>query len=201
MVRDAVGLKNFFDRAIRSADPVEKVDFFEGMCGSDCSIEKVGIEELFFDCVRMPDLVSDRKSPFSIDQSDCIRIGLTRGKSVTIRDISAQQNITTHYVSFLTKIADMPRFTFVSRVVIFSHCEKSNISNPTVLWVGPTLAGGAEPGRADRARPNPCSAKPVIFSNHEPKTDLVCEIPIPRNVGPARPASFQSHWLSPRPGP
>ena len=32
-----------FDRAIRSGHPVEKVDFFDGMCGSDCSIEKVGI--------------------------------------------------------------------------------------------------------------------------------------------------------------
>ena len=32
---------NFFDRAIRSAHPVEKVDFFNGMPGSDCSIEKL----------------------------------------------------------------------------------------------------------------------------------------------------------------
>ena len=32
---------NFFDRAIRSAHPVEKVDLFNGMHGSDCSIEKV----------------------------------------------------------------------------------------------------------------------------------------------------------------
>ena len=31
----------FFDRAIRSAHPVEKVDFFNGMRGSDCSIEKL----------------------------------------------------------------------------------------------------------------------------------------------------------------
>ena len=31
----------FFDRAIRSAHPVEEVDFFNGMRGSDCSIEKV----------------------------------------------------------------------------------------------------------------------------------------------------------------
>ena len=32
---------NFFDRAIRSAHPVEKIDLFNGMCGSDCSIERV----------------------------------------------------------------------------------------------------------------------------------------------------------------
>ena len=31
----------FFDRAIRSAHTVEKVDFFSGMRGSDCSIEKL----------------------------------------------------------------------------------------------------------------------------------------------------------------
>ena len=44
VVRDAVGFKNVFDRAIRSEHPMEKVDFFDGMCGSDCSIEKTGIE-------------------------------------------------------------------------------------------------------------------------------------------------------------
>ena len=31
----------FFDRAIRSAHPVEIVDFFNGMRGSDCSLKKV----------------------------------------------------------------------------------------------------------------------------------------------------------------
>ena len=37
VMRDAVGFKKFFDRVIRSAHPVEKVDF---LCGSDCSIER-----------------------------------------------------------------------------------------------------------------------------------------------------------------
>ena len=37
-----------FDGAIRSARPVEKVNFFDVMCGSDCSIEKVGIEKALF---------------------------------------------------------------------------------------------------------------------------------------------------------
>ena len=32
---------NIFDRAIRSAHPVEIVDFFNGMRGSDCSLKKV----------------------------------------------------------------------------------------------------------------------------------------------------------------
>ena len=48
VVRDAVGFKQFFDRAIRSAHPVEKVDFLDGMCGSDCSTEKNGIEKALF---------------------------------------------------------------------------------------------------------------------------------------------------------
>ena len=39
---------NFFDRAIRSAHPVEQVYFFDEMCGSNCSIEKVGIEKALF---------------------------------------------------------------------------------------------------------------------------------------------------------
>ena len=48
VVRDAVGFKKRFDRAIRSAHPVDKVDFFDGMRGSDCSIEKVGIGQALF---------------------------------------------------------------------------------------------------------------------------------------------------------
>ena len=43
-----MSFKNFFDGAIRSAHPVEKVDFFDGMRESDCSIEKVGIEKALF---------------------------------------------------------------------------------------------------------------------------------------------------------
>ena len=39
----------------------------------------MGSKRHFFDCVRMHDLVFDRKSPFSIHRSDCIRIGLKLG--------------------------------------------------------------------------------------------------------------------------
>ena len=35
----------------------------------------LGSKRHFFDCVRMHDLVFDRKSPFSTHRSDCIRIG------------------------------------------------------------------------------------------------------------------------------
>ena len=45
VVRDVVGFKNVFERAIRSVHPVQKIDFFDGMRGSDGSIEKVGIEK------------------------------------------------------------------------------------------------------------------------------------------------------------
>ena len=51
----------------------------------------------------------------------------------------------------------------------------------------PTLGGGAEPGRADRAWPSPRPGQRVIFSNHGPKPDVVCEIPI--HATSARPAS------------
>ena len=67
--------------------------------------------------------------------------------------------------------------------------------------VGPTLGGGIEPGGADRAWPSPRPVQRVIFSAHWPKSDLVCEISIPRDVGPARPASLQPHWSFARPGP
>ena len=70
------GRQTQFGRAIRSAHPFEKVGFFDGMCVSDSSIEKIGIEKAVFDCARMPNLVSARKPPFSIHRSDSIRIGL-----------------------------------------------------------------------------------------------------------------------------
>ena len=39
--------------------------------------KKLGSKRYFFECVRMHDLVFNRKSPFSIHRSDCIGIGLT----------------------------------------------------------------------------------------------------------------------------
>ena len=48
VVRDAVGFKKFFDGAIRSAHPVEKVDIFKGMRGFYCPIEEIGIEKAVF---------------------------------------------------------------------------------------------------------------------------------------------------------
>ena len=93
----------------------------------------------------------------------------------------------------LTEIADMSRF--MPRFVILSNSKNSNIFNPTVF------AGGANSrrwGRAGPGRPRP--AQPVMFSNDGPKPEIVCEILFPQNVGPIRPASFQSQWSSPWPG-
>ena len=93
---------------------------------------------------------------------------------------------------------------YMSRFVIFSNLNKSNtryFKSNAFLRVGPIFGRRAEPGRADRAWPSLRPPQRVIFSNHGPKPDLVCEIPIPRDVGPARRASFQSHWSSARPSP
>ena len=46
----------------------------------------MGSKRHFFDCVRMPDLVSDRKLPFSIHRSDCIRIGLGLRSEIALFD-------------------------------------------------------------------------------------------------------------------
>ena len=71
------GLQFFFlDRAIRSAYPVEKVDISTGYSDRIARAKRLGSKRHFFDCVRMPDLVSDRNSPFSIHRSNRIRIGL-----------------------------------------------------------------------------------------------------------------------------
>ena len=90
---------------------------------------------------------------------------------------------------------------FKSRFVIFSYSKKSNISNSSVF------AGGAnsqvESSRAEPTAPGPACARPSgwYFQNFRPKPDQVCEIPIPRDVGPAPPAISQSHWSSARPCP
>ena len=82
------------------------------------------------------------------------------------------------FVIFINEIAYMP--CYMSRFVIFSNDQKSNIYNPRVF------AGGAFSRRCDRAGPGrPRPAQPVIFSNHGPKPDPVCEIPMSRAVGPA----------------
>ena len=55
--------------------PLKKSTF---STGSIARSKKMGSKRQFFDCIRMPHLISDRKSPFSIHRSDCIRIGLTK---------------------------------------------------------------------------------------------------------------------------
>ena len=81
VVRDAVGFNFFF----RSSNPIR-----ESRCKNRLfqRVARVGLlyrknwdrRNHFFDCVRMPDLVCDRKSPFSIHRSNCIRISLIRNR-------------------------------------------------------------------------------------------------------------------------
>ena len=75
VVRDAVWLQFFFfDRAIRSAHPVDKVVFFDGMRGTDCSIEKIWIERPLIRLSKnAPYMVFDRKSPFWVHRYEGIR--------------------------------------------------------------------------------------------------------------------------------
>ena len=42
------GSKTFLIEQSESVHPVEKLDFFDGMRGSDCSFEKIGIEKALF---------------------------------------------------------------------------------------------------------------------------------------------------------
>ena len=60
--------------------PLKKSAFSRGCADRIAQSKKSGSKRHFFDRVRMHDLVFDRKSPFSIHRSDCIRIGLRRKK-------------------------------------------------------------------------------------------------------------------------
>ena len=64
---------------------------------------------------------------------------------------------------------------FMSRFVVFSTCKNPIFQIQGSSRVRPNFADGAEPGQADRARPNPRPAQPVIFTNHGPKSDPVCD--------------------------
>ena len=79
---------------------------------------------------------------------------------------------------------------FMSRFVIFSNCKKSNISNPTFFAGGANSRrwGRAGPSRRHLAQPAPGPAGD-IFKISSPSPTRSGS---PRDVGPARPASFQS---------
>ena len=58
--------------------PLKTPTFSAGNEDRLARLKKLGSKRHFFDCVRVPDLVSDRKPPFfDPHRSDCIRIGLT----------------------------------------------------------------------------------------------------------------------------
>ena len=56
--------------------PLQKSTFSTGYADRIARSKKSGSKRHFFDCVRMPDLVTDRISPVSFHRSDCIIIGL-----------------------------------------------------------------------------------------------------------------------------
>ena len=79
----------------------------------------------------------------------------------------------------------MSRFT--SRFVIFSNCQKSNISNPTVFAGGANSRrwGGAGPSRRRLVQPTPGPAGDTFKIT---------------GPSPTRSVRFQSHATSARPG-
>ena len=81
--------------------------------------------------------------------------------------------------------------------------NKSNILNPTVFAGGANSRrwGRAGPSRRRLDQPAPGPAGDFFKITGPSPTRPACEIPSPRDVGRAPPASFQSHWSSTRPGP
>ena len=79
LVGDTVGSKAFSIEQSDPRIPLKNSTFSTGCADRIARSKKLGSKRHFFDCVRMPDFVSDQKSPFSIHRSDCIRIGLTSG--------------------------------------------------------------------------------------------------------------------------
>ena len=78
VVRHAMGFNHFFDRAIQSTHPVEKGGLFDGMGGSDWSIEKAGIEKALFQQYKKAPYCLRSEPRFSIHVSDRGRIGLSK---------------------------------------------------------------------------------------------------------------------------
>ena len=54
-----------------------RLSFSTGSASRNSQSKKVESKKPFFDCVRKPDLGFSRKMPFSTDESDCIRNGLS----------------------------------------------------------------------------------------------------------------------------
>ena len=69
-----------------------------------------------------------------------------------------------------------------------NYCKKIDISNPTVLAGGANSWLGVGHDQAGPGRPR--LARPVVYSNHGPKPDPACEIPISPTVSQARFAGF-----------
>ena len=62
--------------------PLKKLTFSTGCADRIVRSNKLGSKKHVFGRVRMPDLVSDRKSPFLIHRSDCIKICLSKAHTI-----------------------------------------------------------------------------------------------------------------------
>ena len=125
---------------------------------------------------------------------------LTKKKNVTIRDIL---NMTKYHDSWhsIPNENNWSVTFYVTFRDIFSKSKNPIFQIKRFLRVG--LLSEVGSSRPEPTAPGPARARPSgwYFQNHGLKPDQVREIPIPRDVGPVRPASFQSHWSSARPGP
>ena len=105
-------------------------------------------------------------------------------------------------------MSDVPRslqswVSTIHTVVLTADVFQLLIKNPTFFAGGVNSRrwGRAGPSRRRLAQPALRPAGDIFKITSPSPTRSVWGIPIPRDVGPARPASFQSHWSSARPGP
>ena len=78
-----------FDREIWPTNPVKKLEFFDGMRGSDRSIERVGIENALVRQYKKTRSVRS-ETGFSTHVPDCTIISLRRIRSELTKSLSAR---------------------------------------------------------------------------------------------------------------
>ena len=125
---------NFFDRAIRSAHRVEKVDFFNGMRGSDCSIKKV------FEALR----ISHHPTKHTITPYNSSDAGLTATVllllllTTTRRGTSSSPPASSAYrypMAAVRVIYDLFATPLLLLCSLWRLSTKSNATTATIKWV------------------------------------------------------------------
>ena len=87
-------------------DPVEKLDFFDRIRQSEFSVEKSCVEKARSNCVSKPDWGFGRNRPFSTDESDCIRTGLSRGDHKDVLSINDFGGYKTHVMENIFRMGN-----------------------------------------------------------------------------------------------